>query len=432
MKRLLQSGIGRTRTVRRLALVGTVLVGGGGLVALASQASAASGCSVEYNVNQWNTGFTANLTVTNLGKAIDGWKLEFDYAGDQTVTQSWNGVYSQNGKHVTIVNADYNRTISGDGVVNPGIIGTYSGTNVAPASFKLNGVDCNGQAGPISSPTPKPTTRPPSPPVPPSPVPPSPVPPTTSPSPTPDKPKPPNPPPPPGNSGPVTTWPTKKGDAKVDGTVKVPVSLDGGMKRYCCIGSGNQDEGQSPMFELAPNAVLENVIIGAPAGDGVHCKASCTLRNVWWEDVGEDAATLLGSAPAGSVMTVDGGGARQARDKVFQHNGPGTFVIKNFYVDDFGKLIRPCGNCKHGYQGKRDVVLDNIVAKNGHGALAGINENFGDTAKISRITILDDPKHKLTICQRFIGNNTGKEPPKSGSGPDPVHCLYRESDITYK
>ena len=432
MKRLLQSGIGRTRTVRRLALVGTVLVGGSGLVALATQASAASGCSVVYTVNQWNTGFTANLAITNLGETINGWKVEFDYTGDQTVTQSWNGVHSQTGKHVTIVNADYNRTLSGKGVVNAGFIGTYSGTNAAPASFKLNGVECDGRPGPTGSPTPDPSKKPPSPPVSPSP--------TTSPSPTkppppspsPSDPKPPNPPPPGGSGGPVTTWPTKTGDALVNGTVKVPVSLDGGMKRYCCIGTGDQNESQSPMFELAPNAVLENVIIGAPAGDGVHCQATCTLKNVWWEDVGEDAATLLGSAPAGSVMTVDGGGARQASDKVFQHNGPGTFVIKNFYVDDFGKLYRACGNCKHGYQDRRDVVVDNIVAKTGHTAIVGINDNFGDTAKISRITVLDDPKHKLTICQRFTGNNTGKEPPKSGSGPDPVHCLYRESDITYK
>ena len=33
-----------------------------------------------------------------------------------------------------------------------------------------------------------------------------------------------------------------------------------------------------------------------PAADGVHCKGSCTLRNVWWQDVGEDAATFKGTA----------------------------------------------------------------------------------------------------------------------------------------
>ena len=47
------------------------------------------------------------------------------------------------------------------------------------------------------------------------------------------------------------------------------------------------------------------------------------------------------------------------------------------------------------------------------------------------ITIIGDPQHKLVICQRFTGNNSGKEPPKSGTGPD-SHCQYQESDITYK
>lgn len=55
------------------------------------------------------------------------------------------------------------------------------------------------------------------------------------------------------------------------------------------LGSGNQDEDQGPILELAAGAVLKNVIIGAPAADGIHCKGSCTLQNVWWEDVGPAA-----------------------------------------------------------------------------------------------------------------------------------------------
>jgi hypothetical protein len=155
--------------------------------------------------------------------------------------------------------------------------------------------------------------------------------------------------------------------------------------------------------------------------------------------VGEDAATLLGAAPAGSVMTIDGGGARKAGDKVFQHNGRGTMVIRNFFVDDFGKLYRSCGNCneKNGkYQGPRNVVVDNVVARNGHSGLVGINDSYthtsgGDTAKLSRITIIGDPGRKLVVCQRFTGNNAGKEPPKSGTGPN-ANCGYSASDLTYR
>ena len=60
MKRPFMSGGPRTRTVRALAVAGAALVGAGGLIAVASQAQAAAGCSVSYSVNQWSTGFTAN------------------------------------------------------------------------------------------------------------------------------------------------------------------------------------------------------------------------------------------------------------------------------------------------------------------------------------------------------------------------------------
>lgn len=39
-----------------------------------------------------------------------------------------------------------------------------------------------------------------------------------------------------------------------------------------------------------------------------------------------------------------GGGAYHASDKVVQHNGCGTVNIINFYVNDYGKLYRSCGN----------------------------------------------------------------------------------------
>lgn len=43
------------------------------------------------------------------------------------------------------------------------------------------------------------------------------------------------------------------------------------------------------MFILENGATLSNVIIGAGQAEGVHCKGTCTLNNVWWADVCEDA-----------------------------------------------------------------------------------------------------------------------------------------------
>jgi hypothetical protein len=229
-----------------------------------------------------------------------------------------------------------------------------------------------------------------------------------------------------------SSFPTPVGSPQAVGaTIKVSGTRDGGMKRFYGtgdLGSGGQNEDQDPIFELANGATLKNVILGAPAADGVHCLGSCTLSNVWWEDVGEDAATFKGTS-ASQTMTIDGGGARKASDKVFQHNGPGTMVIKNFQVDDFGKLYRSCGNCSKQYQ--RNVVLQNITAYYPGKTLVGINSNYGDTAKFSNITIVGDSKKKIVVCEKYKGVTSG-EPSKVGSGPDSKNCLYSSSNITYR
>ncbi|WP_230985074.1 pectate lyase [Microbispora oryzae] len=231
---------------------------------------------------------------------------------------------------------------------------------------------------------------------------------------------------------PPSGWPTPNGSQMVTSTIGVSGTFDGGMRRYYAggdMGDGGQSESQDPIFELSAGATLRNVIIGAPGADGIHCLGTCTLQNVWWEDVGEDAATLMGSSSS-QTMTIDGGGARSASDKVFQHNGPGTMYIRNFQVQDFGKLYRACGNCSTSYQ--RHVVISNVTATSPGKALAGINTNWGDTARFSNITIVNDPSHKISICDKYQGVPKGSEPTKIGSGADGVNCIYSASDITYR
>jgi len=77
------------------------------------------------------------------------------------------------------------------------------------------------------------------------------------------------------------------------------------------------------------------------------------------------------------------------------------------------------------------VEVSQVTAKGGKSTLVGINSNYNDTARLKNI-VVDDPKKKLTICERFRGNSTGDEPTKEGSGPDATHCLYAESDIQWQ
>ncbi|MFH8804133.1 pectate lyase [Streptomyces sp. NPDC017936] len=230
----------------------------------------------------------------------------------------------------------------------------------------------------------------------------------------------------------AATWPTANGSEGVSSTISVSGTKDYGMKRLYGtgdLGSGSQDEDQGPILELANGAVLKNVIIGAPAADGIHCKGTCTLQNVWWEDVGEDAATFKGTSSS-SVYTISGGGAKEASDKVFQFNGAGTLNISNFAVKNFGTFVRSCGNCKTQY--KRTINLNTIEVSWKGSKIVGINTNYGDSATLRGITIVGDSSKKIVPCQKYVGNNTGAEPSTNGSGPDSTYCKYATSDITYK
>lgn len=225
-------------------------------------------------------------------------------------------------------------------------------------------------------------------------------------------------------------WPTPTGNKAVSATIAVSGTYDGGLARFYGsggLGGDSQSEGQDPLFRLADGAVLKNVVLGSPAADGVHCLGSCTLQNVWWEDVGEDAASFKGKS-ASAKYVVDGGGARKADDKVLQFNGAGTLTIKNFQVEDFGKLVRSCGNCSTQYQ--RHLVISNVKATAPGQVLVGVNANFGDTATLSGVTVVGDKD--ITVCERFKGNNSGDEPTSLGSGPDSTHCKYSASAVTHQ
>jgi hypothetical protein len=222
---------------------------------------------------------------------------------------------------------------------------------------------------------------------------------------------------------PTGAWPTSAGSVSISGTVSVSGTFDGGMKTYCCIGDGSQSESQDPMFEIANGGTLQNVILGSPAGDGVHCLGTCTIRNVWWNDIGEDAATFLQTN--GGTSYVIGGGAKNGSDKTFQHNGNGTVNISGFYLNGAGKLYRGCGNCTTSYE--RHVVVDNVLLT-GVDYVVGINTNWGDTATLTRITV----NSGAVVCGMFKGVAKGSEPSYLGEGWDTANCKVSKSNVTYK
>jgi endoglucanase len=151
-----------TRTTRRraVAAASAVALVASGLVGLImTPAHAQAGCEVEFNAGEWgdgNGGFTAQLTITNLGEPISGWTLEFMLPGSASVTEGWSADWSQSGQNVTATNMSWNANL---GQTQIGFNGSgFAGT---PSSFTLNGATCNGQPPPTTEPPP--TTDPPPP-----------------------------------------------------------------------------------------------------------------------------------------------------------------------------------------------------------------------------------------------------------------------------
>ena len=136
-------------------------------------------------------------------------------------------------------------------------------------------------------------------------------------------------------------------------------TYDGGGKRYnagSALGDGSQSEDQQPMFRVEDGGTLINVVLGSPAADGIHTYGDATLKNIVWEDIGEDALTIKESG----TVTLDGGSAANGDDKVFQVNAASTFKISNFKASDAGKFIRQNG----GTDFKVDVVIDRCDISN--------------------------------------------------------------------
>ncbi|MET8255501.1 cellulase family glycosylhydrolase [Micromonospora sp. NPDC005197] len=156
------SSHGFPRTRRRVGLVAgavALMVTAGMMVA--GNAQAAAGCQVAYAVpSQWQGGFTADVKVTNLGDAVNGWSLSWAFPFGQRVTQAWNATVTSSGDQVTAKNVSYNAAIGTNASVSFGFNGSWTGSNTAPASFALNGVTCTGSVGGTPSPTPTVTPSP--------------------------------------------------------------------------------------------------------------------------------------------------------------------------------------------------------------------------------------------------------------------------------
>ncbi len=202
-----------------------------------------------------------------------------------------------------------------------------------------------------------------------------------------------------------------------------------------CPGDG---EGQPPVITLK-NATIKNLRISKSGGaDGIHCTSgSCRAENVVWEDICEDAASLISS---GTRFTISGGSAYNNTsnspggkpDKIFQHNSKNsTFEINNGFTAKGvnGKLWRSCGNCSSN-GGPRNLVVNNVRIEGKIDSIAGVNRNFGDKATIRNLKIQGYKSGSPKVCEEFQGVQKGSDSSKYGEYWNTANCDVSKSDVT--
>ncbi|MGC4795235.1 glycoside hydrolase family 6 protein [Micromonospora saelicesensis] len=148
---------------RALALAGAGALVAGGLVTIpVTAAQAATQCDIAYTSNEWPGGFTASVTIKNVGDPLNGWTLGWTFPNSgQRVQQGWSATFTQSGSQVTARSLSYNGTLATGASTSIGFNGAWSGSNPKPTSFTLNGVVCNGGTTPPPPTDPPPTTPPP-------------------------------------------------------------------------------------------------------------------------------------------------------------------------------------------------------------------------------------------------------------------------------
>ena len=101
-------------------------------------------CAVDYHASKPLFGlFVAAVEIRNTGdERIDGWTLEWSFAGRERVIAALGAVVRQDGEDVSATNASWNATIKPGRSVAFGFIGKSTGRGSAPPQFTLNGTPC--------------------------------------------------------------------------------------------------------------------------------------------------------------------------------------------------------------------------------------------------------------------------------------------------
>ncbi|GAA0531707.1 cellulose binding domain-containing protein [Paractinoplanes ferrugineus] len=107
-------------------------------------APATSTCTVKFaDTNDWGNGYVGQIDITNTGAApLNGWTLAYTWPTTwQSVSSGWSATWTQTGTGVRVT-SDATLAANG-GTASVGFVGSYSGPNLFPVAFTLNGTLCS-------------------------------------------------------------------------------------------------------------------------------------------------------------------------------------------------------------------------------------------------------------------------------------------------
>ncbi|MFD8498058.1 glycoside hydrolase family 48 protein [Amycolatopsis sp. NPDC059657] len=116
-------------------------------------------CTITYTTNDWDAGFTANISLRNDGAPFDSWRVGWTFPDGQKVQQGWSATFAQTGAAVTATSLSYNGHLDTGASTTFGFNGSKSGANRPPTDFSVNGTACTGanKAPTVSLTAPSPT-----------------------------------------------------------------------------------------------------------------------------------------------------------------------------------------------------------------------------------------------------------------------------------
>jgi serine/threonine protein kinase len=104
-----------------------------------TSAPADSGCTARYQVtSSWPGGYQVEVTVRNGGAApVSGWTVQWTLPAGHRISGLWDATFTQQGRAVTVTNANWNAQIRADGSTSFGLNAVTSGGGAEPAQPTL-------------------------------------------------------------------------------------------------------------------------------------------------------------------------------------------------------------------------------------------------------------------------------------------------------